>query len=51
MTESVGNNEISQIWNLPLKIFVIVHCAAKLSHKVKINRSFLYFTSSAISLC
>jgi hypothetical protein len=28
-----------------------VHCAAKLSHKVKMNRSFLYFTSSAISLC
>jgi hypothetical protein len=27
------------------------HCAAKLAHKVKINRSFLYFTSSAVSLC
>jgi hypothetical protein len=29
----------------------LLHCAAKLSHKVKMNRSFLYFTSSAISLC
>jgi hypothetical protein len=28
-----------------------LHCPPKLSHKVKMNRSFLYFTSSAISLC
>jgi hypothetical protein len=34
--------------------FVVVgniHCPPKLSHKVKMNRSFLYFTSSTISLC